>query len=138
MIATDEFGCGLLFPLQRDGQGDFRNGSGLDLLRNDVAHLLGIIGPTADSPGELPWNTALGCNLPALKHRFAYSELVNAEAQLMTTDTIRRWEPRVRPGPARVIVIDADGVVTRRVEVSYAPVGRRAGSVERAEIPLKG
>jgi hypothetical protein len=135
---TDEFGCGLVFPFQRDGQGDFRSATGLPLLGNDIEHLLGIQGPTADSPGELPWDGDVGSRLPNLKHRFAFSEVIDAEAQMMTSEVVRRFERRVRVGRTRVRAVEAPTGVQRSVEVAWSPVGRRSGSVERSVIPLKG
>lgn len=136
---TDEFGQGLIFPFQRDGHGDFRNAAGIDLLANDLAHLLGIQGPTADGGGELPWNMELGSRLTALKHRFAFSEVMSAEAKMMTSEVVRRWERRVRVGDAVVTAQDAGGgALARYVEVTFSPVGRRSGTVERLVLPLKG
>lgn len=137
-ILTDDFGCGLTFPFQQDGQGDFRNAAGIDLLGNDLGHLLGIQGPTADSPGELPWDMDVGSRLTNLKHRFAYSEVVDAEAQMMTSEVVRRYERRVRVGPARVRAVETGTGVQRTVEVNWSPVGRRDGAVERLVVPLKG
>lgn len=135
---TDEFGTGLIFPFQRDGQGDFRSASGLPLVENDLKHLLGIQGPSADSPGELPWDGDVGSRLTKLKHRFAYSEVVDAEARLMTSEVVRRYERRVRVGPARVRAVEAPTGVQRSVEVNWSPVGRRNGTVERLVLPLEG
>lgn len=137
-ILTDEFGCGLVFPFQRDGQGDFRSASGLALLGNDIEHLLGIQGPSAGSPGELPWDGDIGSRLTSLKHRFAYSEVIDAEAQMMTSEVVRRFERRVRVGATRVRAVEAPTGVQRSVEVNWSPVGRRSGTVERSVLPLKG
>jgi hypothetical protein len=134
----DEYGQGLTFPMQRDGRGDFQNAKGVELVRNDLAHLFGIVGPTADSPGELPWNTQVGSRLVSLKHRRGYDEVVDAQAQMMTSDVARRWERRVRVWRTRVLTVEGNNGVERRVETSFSLVGRRGGTVEKTVLPLKG
>ncbi|MBU1082457.1 MAG: hypothetical protein KKB59_18370 [Spirochaetes bacterium] len=127
---------GVTFPMQMDGQGDFRNAEGPELLANDVGHLMAIIGPTASSPGELAWNTAIGTRLLALKHRHGWSDVVDAEAQMMVVDTIRKWEPRVRPGPSQVYIEDGPNGVTRRIVASFTV--KLSGESGLAEVPLLG
>jgi hypothetical protein len=102
MANADPYGCGILVPFQRDGKGDFVNGSGLPLLRSDVGQLLGIIGPSRAEPGEVPWRTDLGSRVLLLKHRGIHTEMTRATADMEIAGPIRRWEPRVVVGPTRV------------------------------------
>ena len=59
---VENFGRGLLCPVQRDGKGDFANSAGLSVLKSDVGECIGIIGPIGNSPGELPWDGDRGSN----------------------------------------------------------------------------
>jgi len=119
MEKFNEFGHGILCPFQRDGKGDFINGSGLGLLKSDVKELIGIIGPTRTQPGELPWRTRLGSRIMAMKHRRMHPEMVRSTADQFVTPTIRKFEPRVIPGPSSV---QSEPLSTKLVIVfSYMP-----------------
>lgn len=128
--AQDPYGRGIVCPFQRDGKGDFANQSGLTLLSSDVSELLGIMGPSADQPGELPWRGDLGTRLIVLKHRGLHKELTRATAEHMSAGAIRAWEPRVRVEPT---LVEADGD-TLRVYVRYTPLGYRSEEVQQAVI----
>lgn len=121
MNDVNEYGNGIICPFQRDGKGDFVNGSGLRLLASDVKELIGIIGPTRTQPGELPWNTAIGSRVLAMKHRSSHAELVRATAQQLVSEPVRKYEKRVRPGPTTV---QTDPNTTSMIiRFSYLPIG---------------
>jgi len=117
---NDAYGQGIMCPFRRDGKGDFANASGPDLLRSDIGELLGIIGPSATQPGELPWDTQRGTRLIELKHRGLHRELVRSKAQDMAAGTIRRYESRARVGQTTVRTENGNTLVT---VVRYTPVG---------------
>ena len=120
---TDPFGTGIICPFRRDNKNDFANASGLDLLKSDIAELLGLIGPSATQPGELPWDTERGTRLLTLKHRHIHSEMVRADAAQMSSGVLRKYEPRVQVGPTNITVRE-DNVLM--VSVSYYPLGYSA------------
>lgn len=119
MTAPNPYGCGILCPFRRDGKGDFASESGLPLLSSDIAQLLGIIGPSAFQPGEVPWRTEIGTRLVGLKHRGTHRELTRSSAEQMISGAIRRWEHRARPGAASIRVDESRLYVTAR----YVPLG---------------
>lgn len=115
----DPIGAGIVCPFRRDGKGDFANSSGLPLLKSDVGELLGLVGPSSTEPGELPWDTARGSQLPLLRHRQMNSELVRALADQLATGVLRLYEPRVRPGRISVEAADDN---TLSVRIEYRPL----------------
>jgi len=126
----DPIGHGILCPFQRDGKGDFANGSGVPLLSSDITQLLGIIGPSVTEPGEVPWRTELGTRLIGLKHRGIHQELTRSSAEHMTSGAIRRWEPRARPGPTSVRVEATKLYVT----VRFVPLGYKAEEAQAVTV----
>lgn len=126
----DPYGRGITCPFQRDGKGDFANASGLDVLRSDVGELVGIMGPAADQPGELPWRCDLGTRLITLKHRGIHKELTRATAEHMSAGAIRAWEPRVRVAPTTVSTVDN----MLQVNVRYVPLAYQASEVQQVVI----
>ena len=130
MATQDPYGSGIVCPFRRDGKGDFANNSGLVVLKSDVAELLGIIGPSASEPGELPWDTERGARLIVLKHRGIHKEMTRATAEQMAAGTIRRYEPRVQVGPT---VVRGEGA-TLTIAVRYTPLGFQKRDVQEVEI----
>ena len=127
---TEPIGTGILCPFRRDGKGDFANEEGLPLLKSDIGELLGIIGPTQNQPGELPWDGSRGSRLLILKHRHINSEMVRALAEQMASGTIRKYEPRVRVGPTNIVT---DGE-TLKISVSYMPISHSDTESQNIEI----
>jgi phage baseplate assembly protein W len=123
-MTYDPIGHGLLTPFRRDGKGDFAHAAGLPALASDVRELLTIVGPTASTPGELPWDTERGTRLTTLPHRPLHGALVRAEADMIASGALRLFEPRVRPGATHVTVEGAD---TLRIAVTYQVLGTNAG-----------
>lgn len=120
-ITVEPYGRGIVRPFQRDGKGDFANDAGTRILSSNIGELIGIIGPTATTPGEVPWRTDLGGNLHTLRHRRMHNELIRATAEAMTAGVVRRWEPRVRVGPSSVDEVAETGEL--KVRFSYRPIG---------------
>jgi phage baseplate assembly protein W len=129
--AQEQFGRGIVCPFQRDGKGDFANDSGMNLLKSDIGELLGIEGPTATEPGELPWDPDRGSRVNSLRHRKLHTEMMRALAEQYTSTPIRVYERRVRVGPVRVTAKDER---TLRIEVSFAPKSAQMGELE--SVPL--
>jgi len=94
MAGEDILGFGLLSPLRRDRKSDFAAAGGEALVRAAVQQILGTIGASDFTQGELPWRTELGSLLFLLRHQrndVALQEL----AKVYVGDALRRWEPRV-------------------------------------------
>lgn len=130
-IKTDPFGRGIVTPFRRDQRNDFANDSGTVVLKSDVGQLLGIIGPSANQPGELPWRTELGGRLITLKHRGIHKELTRATAEANSTGVLRRWESRVRPGPATLRVRNETEL---HIAVRYFPLGFSQSEPDSVEL----
>jgi phage baseplate assembly protein W len=136
MANVEQFGRGILCPFQRDGKGDFVNGDGLPVLRSDIGELLGIIGPSRAEPGEVPWRTDLGSRVALLKHRGIHKEMTRATAEMETSGTIRKWEPRVVVGPTEITSGElADTSLT--VRVSFRPAGRPGAPADAVALKVK-
>lgn len=118
----DEYGHGIICPFQRDGKGDFANSNGLKLLKSDITELIGIIGPTVQQPGELPWNTDIGSRVLTMKHRTVNAEIDNATAGQMVEAAVRAWEPRARAGQTELVTDLVAQKIT--IKFSYIPKGR--------------
>jgi hypothetical protein len=131
-VNVNPFGRGIIRPFQRDGKGDFANAKGIDVLKSDIGESLGIIGPTADKPGELPWDGARGSRLNALRHRKVHSEMVRADAEQMTAGVLRRYYSTIRVGPVGV-QSNSNGTLT--VNVTFTPLGYTNGQLESVIVP---
>lgn len=80
--------------LRRDRKNDFAAAGGEALVRAAVQQLLGTVGASDFTQGELPWRTEFGSLLFLLRHQkndVALQEL----AKVYGADALRRWEPRV-------------------------------------------
>ena len=94
MGAQDILGFGLLSPLRRDKKSDFAASGGEALVRASVQQILGTVGASDFTQGEIPWRTEFGSLLFLLRHQkndVALQEL----AKVYVADALRRWEPRV-------------------------------------------
>lgn len=105
----DFLGHGLLMPFRRDRARDFAAGGGEAAVRAAVQQVLGTVGASDFTQGELSWRTEFGSLLHLLRHQksdVALHEL----AQVYVRDALRRWEPRVRVWRVDVTQIeDEDG-----------------------------
>lgn len=133
--ALDPIGTGLVTPFQRDQKADFANASGVPALSSDIGQLLGIIGPTPSSPGELPWRMELGSNLHTLRHRRMHSELVRATAEQMVAAAIRMWEPRARITGSSITVVEGTGAMN--VRVSFTVLNMKPEQTVNFDLPLE-
>ncbi len=126
-----QFGSGIICPFQRDGKGDFANGTGMRLLKSDIQELVGIVGPTPTKPGELPWDPDRGSQIGSLRHRHLHAEMTRALAEQYVAGPIRRYEKRVMMGPVRTEVVNEKML---RVDVSVAPKTAQVGELETVPI----
>jgi len=123
-LAAVVVGRGLLAPLRRDGKGDFANASGLDVLRSNVGLVLGTIGSSNYTRGELPWRPEFGSLLHLLRHK-NNDQLTRSLARQYVIDAITFWEPRVR---VRRVEIGQEGARLSLL-VRYDVLSRRRGGI---------
>jgi uncharacterized protein len=87
-------GFGLLRPLRRDQKADFAAAGGEQLIRSAVGQILGTIGSSEATPGELPWRTEFGSLLHRLRHQKNDSVLQEL-GRVYVVDALKRWDPRI-------------------------------------------
>jgi hypothetical protein len=87
-------GFGLTRPFQRDGATDFAAAGGEQLVRSAVGQILGTIGSSDFTQGELPWRTEFGSLLHVLRHQ-RNDTVLQELARVYVVDALKRWEPRV-------------------------------------------
>jgi phage baseplate assembly protein W len=86
---------GLVRPFQRDGKSDFTAAGSERLIRSAVGQILGTVGGSDFTQGELLWNTSFGSLLHLLRNRKNDAALQEL-ARLYVVDALKRWEPRVQ------------------------------------------
>jgi phage baseplate assembly protein W len=95
MVMVDDFlGRGLSIPFRRDKARDFASASGEALVRSAVAQVLGTVGASDFTQGELPWRTEFGSLLHLLRHQ-KNDVALREMAKVYVQDALRRWEPRI-------------------------------------------
>ena len=131
MSAPDLIGYGLLRPFQR-GARDFVADGGADAVKSAVGQILGTLGASATTQGEIPWRTELGSLLHLLRHQRNDAALQEL-ARVYVTDALQRWEPRVRVTGVKVTRETQEGKDVLAIRVRYSiPASGGAGSVTHA------
>ena len=87
-------GFGLTRPFQRDGRSDFAAAGGEQLVRSAVGQILGTIGSSDFTQGELPWRSDFGSLLHVLRHQ-RNDQLLQELGRIYVVEALKRWEPRV-------------------------------------------
>ncbi len=111
-------GFGLTRPFQRDGRTDFAAAGGERLIRSAVGQVLGTIGASETTPGEVPWNTAFGSLLYRLRHQKNDSVLQEL-GRVYVVDALKRWEPRVIVTDVRISREQHDGENVLAIRLRY-------------------
>ena len=93
-MLDDFLGFGLVIPLQRDRQRDWAAAGGEALVRSAVAQVLGTVGASDFTQGEMPWRTEFGSLLHLLRHQ-KNDVALREMAKVYVQDALRRWEPRI-------------------------------------------
>ena len=86
-------GFGLRQPFQRDAR-DLAAAAGEQLVRSAVGQVLGTVGASETTPGELPWQTDFGSLLHRLRHQ-KNDSILQELGRVYVVDALKRWEPRV-------------------------------------------
>jgi phage baseplate assembly protein W len=95
-VASQDFlGSGVVLPLERDGKNDFANATGERSVASAVELILGTLGASGFTQGELPWRTDFGSLLPYLKHK-PNNAALEEQARYFVMDALARWEPRIQ------------------------------------------
>jgi phage baseplate assembly protein W len=93
-MVDDFLGRGLSIPFRRDRARDWASASGEELVRSAVAQVLGTVGASDFTQGELPWRTEFGSLLHLLRHQ-KNDVALREMAKVYVQDALRRWEPRI-------------------------------------------
>lgn len=107
-------GIGLLRPFQRDGRNDFAAAGGEEVVRSAVGQILGTMGASECTSGEIPWRPELGSRLNLLRHQKNDSVLQEL-ARTYVVDALKRFEPRVRVKSVQVSRELGDNVLAIRL-----------------------
>jgi hypothetical protein len=111
-------GFGLLRPLRRDQKTDFAAAGGEQLIRSAVGQILGTIGASNATPGELPWRTDFGSLLHRLRHQ-KNDAVLQELARVYVVDALKRWEPRVVVTSVRIGRERQDGENVLAIRIRY-------------------
>ena len=85
---------GLLRPFRRDQKADFAASGAEQVIRSAVGQILGTVGSSDFTQGELPWRTEFGSLLHLLRHQ-KNDRVLQELARVYVVDALKRWEPRV-------------------------------------------
>lgn len=121
-------GFGLLHPFQRDRKSDFAAAGGEALVRSAVSQILGTMGASDYTQGEIPWRTEQGSLLSLLRHQqnnIALQEL----ARVYVEDALRRWEPRVQVKSVDTTRDRNQGDNVLTIRIRYDVVSPSSGNV---------
>ena len=111
-------GFGLTRPFQRDGRADFAAGGGEQLVRSAVGQVLGTIGGSELTPGELPWRHDFGSLLHRLRQQKNDSVLQEL-GRIYVLEALKRWEPRVVVTQVRIGREQHDGENVLAIRLRY-------------------
>lgn len=137
MAGFERFGRGVVFPLRRDGKGNFENASGREKFRNNLALILGTRGGTERQPGEVPWRPEFGALLHQIKHE-PVTGRARALARYYVIDAFGRFEPRARVIESRIEAIeDEEAGTTLEITVVYETVESRGSNGATESITIR-
>jgi phage baseplate assembly protein W len=127
------FGVGLLRPFQRDGRSDFASAGGEAVVRSAVGQVLGTIGGSDFTQGELPWRTEFGSLLHLLRHQ-KNDHVPQELARVNVVDALKRWEPRVQVTSVEMTRKRLDGENILSIRLRYSLVSRPGNNVIQAGV----
>src|SRR5215467_5566455 len=111
-------GFGLLRPFQRDGRADFVAAGGEAVIRSAVGQILGTIGASDITPGEVPWRTDFGSLLYRLRHQ-KNDSILQELARVYVVDALKRWEPRIVVTAVTLGRLRQDGENVLAIRIRY-------------------
>ncbi len=111
-------GFGLVRPFRRDGRADWLAAGGEPLIRSAVGQILGTVGASDGTSGELSWRTDFGSLLHRLRHQKNDSVLQEL-ARVYVVDALKRWEPRIVVTAVMVQREQHDGENVLAIRIRY-------------------
>lgn len=133
------FGHGVVRPFIRDGQGDWAHSADIALVRAEVGQVLGTLGSSGTTQGELPWRPEFGSVLQLLR----FGNLDDTLAELARTyviDAIRVWLFRVRVKDASASIDHSAGALIITIRYDILASNKRsvlsANNVSTVSVPV--
>ncbi len=117
-MAQAFLGFGLLRPFRRDQKADFAASGAEQVIRSAVGQILGTVGSSDFTQGELPWRTEFGSLLHLLRHQ-KNDRVLQELARVYVVDALKRWEPRVVVTAVQVAREQQDGENVLAVRLRY-------------------
>jgi phage baseplate assembly protein W len=111
-------GFGLTRPFQRDGRSDFAAAGGERLIRSAVGQILGTIGSSDFTQGELPWRSDFGSLVHVLRHQ-RNDQLLQELGRIYVVEALKRWEPRIVVRDVQIGHSQRDGGNVLEVRLRY-------------------
>lgn len=111
-------GFGLTRPFHRDGRSDFAAAGGEQVIRSAVGQILGTVGSSDFTQGEVPWRTDFGSLLHVLRHQ-RNDNVLQELARIYVVDALQRWEPRVSVTSVQISREHQDGENVLAIKVRY-------------------
>jgi len=111
-------GFGLIRPFQRDLRSDFAAAGGEQLIRSAVGQILGTVGASDYTEGEVPWRTDFGSLLHVLRHQ-RNDHVLQELARVYVVEALTRWEPRVTVTAVQVTREQREGENVLAIRVRY-------------------
>lgn len=117
-MANEFLGNGLLRPFRRDQKADFAAAGGEEVIKSAVGQVLGTMGSSDFTQGELAWRTEFGSLLHLLRHQ-KNDHVLQELARVYVVDALKRWEPRVQVTSVQVTRERLDGENILAIRVRY-------------------
>ncbi len=104
-MAVNQLGQGIVAPFRRDGKGDFLSANDGSLIKSSVLVILGTLGASDFTFGEVPWRTELGSLLPTLRHR-NNDAVLRGLADAFVVRALQSQEPRLSVASTEILSED--------------------------------
>lgn len=117
-MAQEFLGFGLLRPFRRDLRSDFAAAGGDAVIKSAVGQILGTVGSSDFTQGEVPWRTEFGSLLHLLRHQ-KNDRVLQELARVYVVDALKRWEPRVVVTSVQVAREQQDGENVLAIRLRY-------------------
>ena len=124
-MANEFLGNGLLRPFRRDQKADFAAAGGEEVIKSAVGQVLGTMGSSDFTQGEVAWRTEFGSLLHLLRHQ-KNDRVLQELARVYVVDALKRWEPRVRITSVEVTREQLDGENVLAIRVRYDVIAANA------------
>ena len=129
-MANEILGNGILRPFRRDQKADFAAAGGEEVIKSAVGQVLGTMGSSDYTQGELPWRTEFGSLLHLLRHQKNDSVLQEL-ARVYVVDALKKWEARVHVTSVQVTRerLNGDNVLAIRLKYNVISINTPGNNV---------